>query len=107
MEQTVYNLRGWRTLPRTRCLVEALFGDAAGACGGLIHRHHVDPDDPFSRTYEVCASHHPKVEAILRRLRSPQPEDVGCPHRPGTHRYPHAREECARRHRAAAEQRAA
>lgn len=96
MHETVYNLSAWRDLPRTQCLVEALFGDAAGACSGVIHRHHVDPPDPGSRTIEVCAAHHPKVEAIVRRLVDEPP---GCPHRPGTHRYRHAREECARRHR--------
>jgi hypothetical protein len=96
MDETVYSLTAWRELPRTRCLIETLFGDVAGPCSGRIHRHHVDPDEPYGRTIEVCAAHHPRVEAILRRLRQDPP---GCPHRPGTHRYAHAREECARRHR--------
>lgn len=99
MEATVYNRTAWRALPRTRCLVEALFGDAAGPCRGRIHRHHVDPSDPYSRTIEVCGGHHGRVEAILRRLRAGQEEERrGCPHRPGTHRYPHAKRECDRRH---------
>lgn len=99
MDETVYSLPAWRDLPRTRCLVEVLFGEAAGACSGTIHRHHVDPTDQLSRTIEVCAGHHRRVHAALRKLVAEPP---GCPHRPGTHRYAHAREECARRHREAA-----
>lgn len=96
MEETVYNTAAWRDLPRTSCVVEQLFGPAAGTCRGVIHRHHVDPDDPWSRTVEVCAAHHPRVHAALRALlRRPK---LGCPHRPGAHRYDHARRECDRRH---------
>jgi hypothetical protein len=43
----------------------------------------------------VCATHHPRVHAALRRLLA---APRGCPHRPGTHRYRHAREECDRQH---------
>lgn len=94
MGERVYNRQAWRDLPRNRCVVEHLFGAAAEPCSGVVHRHHVDPDDPFGRTVEVCAAHHPRLHAILRRLRNPG----GCPHRPGTHRYPHAKAECDRRH---------
>jgi hypothetical protein len=92
----VYNTSAWRDLPRNYCLVGELLGDVAGTCHGLIHHHHVDPTDPDSRTVQVCASHHPKVHALLRRF------DAGerrrCGHR---HRYDHARRECEQRLNAA------
>ena len=89
--------REWRDrLPRERCVIEELFGAAAGECKGLIHRHHVDPDDPDSRTIEVCNAHHQKVHAALRAITA-EPEWRRCPHRPGTHRYAWAKEECERR----------
>jgi hypothetical protein len=98
MERTVYDSQAWRELPRERCIVEVLLGDAAGDCGGLIHRHHVDPDDPNSRTVEVCAVHHPKIHAALRALtENSQREWRRCPHGPGAHRYAGAREACERR----------
>jgi hypothetical protein len=63
------NTREWRDLPRDgECVAEFLFGEAAGDCHGLMHRHHVRPRDPRSRTYLVCARHHPTIEAFLRNL---------------------------------------
>jgi hypothetical protein len=97
MERTVYMKREWRDrLERERCVIHDLFGEAAGECKGLIHRHHVDPHDPDSRTIEVCNSHHQRVHAALRAL-TIVPEWKRCPHPPGTHRYPGAKDECERR----------
>ena len=93
MERAAYNTRAWRALPRDRCIVSVLFGDAAGPCQGLIHRHHVDPDDPRSRSVPCCASHHPKLQAALRfLLRTPRRRV--CRHR---HMTLAAREQCERR----------
>lgn len=101
MERHCYDVQAWRDLPRNSCIIEVLFGAAGGACGGLIHRHHVDKTDPESRTLEVCQVHHPTVEAFLDRLMSAeQLVDTrwkSCPHKPGTHRYPGAKEECERK----------
>jgi hypothetical protein len=98
MDRAAYQTARWRSLPRDRCTVEFLFGPAAGPCHGLIHRHHVDPDDPESRSLEVCAVHHPTLQAALQRLTRPA-ERRRCGHR---HRYDHARRECeARLNRAA------
>jgi hypothetical protein len=91
--------REWRDLPRDgECAVSFLAGDAAGRCHGLMHRHHVTPGDPSSRSYQVCARHHPMVEAFVRRLlRRDEPGYRRCPHPPGSHPYPGAREACERR----------
>jgi hypothetical protein len=96
MDRTAYDKRSFRNLPREQCAVSVLLGDAAGPCRGSIHRHHVDPSDPNSRTLEVCNSHHQRLHALLRTFGA-QPEWKRCPHPPGTHRYPGAREECERR----------
>lgn len=95
MERTTYDKRSWRRLPREFCVIELLFGEVAGECRGLIHLHHVDDRDPDSRTVPVCLRHHPSLQACLRRLREPLWKE--CPHKPGTHRYPGAKEECERR----------
>ena len=96
MERQAYNTRVWRDLPRDYCVVDLLFGEAVGPCSGLIHHHHVDPEDPTSRTVQVCASHHPRVHAVLRFLERPRVRR--CPH---IHRTPEAREACERRLNAA------
>lgn len=92
--------REWRELPRDgECVAEFLFGEAAGPCSGAMHRHHVVPRDPESRTYLACAGHHPAIESFLRRLRRRALRLTGerrCPHPPGAHRYPGAREACER-----------
>jgi hypothetical protein len=96
MEREAYNRSSWRELPRDgSCAVAFLFGDAVGPCGGLMHRHHVDPSDPDSRSYQACARHHPKVQAVIRRLTT-GPVWRRCPHRPGTHRYQSGLEACER-----------
>ena len=86
----VYNTRAWRELPRDYCIVDILLDDAAGPCRGLIHHHHVDPNDPYSRTVQVCAAHHPQLHAVLHA--------VGRRRR-GPHRHPTraGREACERR----------
>lgn len=97
MHATVYSKREWRELPRDgECVVGFLFAEAVGPCDGAIHRHHVDPDDPTSRSVQVCARHHPALQAALRRLARP-PAWKRCPHKPGTHRYRIGREACERR----------
>ena len=88
----VYNQKSWRDLPRDYCIAEQLLGDAVGPCGGLIHHHHVDPDDPVSRTVQICASHHTRVHYVLRMLSSKR--ERKCPHR---HVTREAREACERR----------
>jgi hypothetical protein len=90
MHRAVYDSQRWRELPRTECLVSVLLDEAAGPCSGLIHRHHVDPADPFSRTVPVCAAHHAKVHSVLRRLGRVR----RCPHRHPTRA---GREDCERR----------
>lgn len=95
MDRPDLHTREWRELPRDGdCAAEFLFGEAAGPCRGLIHRHHVTPGDPTSRSYQVCASHHPMLEAIVKRLLNPQWKR--CPHKPGTHRYAAGKEACER-----------
>ena len=95
MERTVYDKQEWRELPRDgECVVAFLFGEAAGECHGRIDRHHVDPPD--ERSIQVCARHHPRLEAARRHLLDP-PKWKTCPHGPYVHRYAGAREACERR----------
>lgn len=98
MQKQVYDKRSWRNLPRELCTVEALLGEVAGPCGGLIHLHHVDPADPDSRSVPVCAAHHPKIHAALRMLAAgterPQKAWKRCTHH---HPYPGGKEACERR----------
>jgi len=96
MEKTVYDNRRWRELPRDgECVVSFLFGEAAGPCRGHMSRHHVNPDDPRSRSFQVCVRHHNRVQAIVRRLLDP-PGWKRCPHKWGTHRYRSGLEACER-----------
>lgn len=96
MDRAAYDRATWRDLPRDgQCAVAFLFGGLVGDCIGLIHRHHVDPDDPDSRSFQVCARHHPRLQAALRHLNDPA-RWKRCPHKPGVHRYPGAREACER-----------
>ena len=97
MERHVYDKRSFRSLPREQCAVADLFGPSVGECKGYIHRHHVDPADPESRTIEVCNSHHQRLHKALRALEAPERAWKTCPHRPGTHRYPEGKEACERR----------
>ena len=93
MERHVYDKRSFRNLPREQCAVADLFGPTVGECKGYIHRHHVDPSDPDSRTIEVCNRHHQRLHAGLRALQEPRKWKT-CNHR---HRYAWAKEECERR----------
>lgn len=93
MLRQAYDKRVWRALPRDYCLVRELLGEAAGPCQGLIHRHHVDPTDEFSRTIEVCNRHHGRLHGVLRALDA-QPAWKTCRH---THRTREGREACERR----------
>lgn len=95
MAHAVYSTSAWRTLPRTgNCVLADLLPDS---CHGQLHRHHVHPvtagGDPLGSTVLVCAHHHPTLEAMARAALGWK----ACPHRPGTHRYPGAKDECERR----------
>lgn len=102
MEKTIYDRRAFRNLPREVCTVEQLLGDLAGPCTGLIHLHHSDPEDPGSKLVSVCAGHHPKLHALLRRLADgTERSETGwkrCTHH---HPYPGGKEACERRLNAA------
>lgn len=83
-----------------RCTVGWLLG---GACSDLLHVHHLIPreqggPDEIENLITVCERHHPQVEAVRREvLRRRGQVWKRCPHRPGAHRYPGAREQCERR----------
>jgi len=88
----VYSTARWRELPRDYCAVELLLGAAAGPCSGAIHRHHVDPDDPDSRTLPACAGHHSRLHVVVRLLERGRRRE--CPH---PHRTRESREACERK----------
>jgi hypothetical protein len=94
MERTAYDKRSFRNLPRERCVVADLFGPSVGECAGYIHRHHVDPSDPDSRTLEVCNSHHQRLHTALRALEAPERDWKRCTH---FHPYPEGKAACERR----------
>jgi hypothetical protein len=73
--------------------VRDLFGPLAGECRGYIHRHHVDPSDPNSRSIECCNAHHQRLHAALRALEAPA-QWKRCRHR---HTTPEGREACERK----------
>lgn len=82
----------------SRCTVGWLLG---GACHETLDIHHITPQaeggsDHPDNLMTACHSHHPMVEAVRREVMRRRGHRF-CPHRPGTHRYPHAREECERR----------
>jgi hypothetical protein len=93
MERQTYDKRSFRNLPREECVIELLLGEAAGPCRGLVHRHHVDPEDPHSRTVCVCNGHHQRLHAVLRTLDA-SPQWKTCNH---VHRTREGREACERR----------
>lgn len=95
MQRQVYDKRSFRNLPRDRCEVEYLLGVGVGPCKGLIHLHHTDPNDPNSRTIQVCASHHVGLHAALRALLTPREDEwKTCTH---SHKYAWAKAECEAR----------
>jgi hypothetical protein len=90
MDKTVYDKRSFRNLPRETCVVADLFG--LDDCHGSIHRHHVDPEDPSSRTLEVCNRHHQHLHKVLRTLAGASERPwKRCTH---VHPYPGGREAC-------------
>lgn len=94
MDARIYNSQEWRELPRDgECVAEFLFGEAVGPCRGQTHRHHVDPQDEFSRTYQACARHHQKIHVALNHLDA-RPRWKRCPH---IHRTRESRQACERR----------
>lgn len=93
MEKTAYDKRSFRRLPRERCVVSDLFG--LENCLGSIHRHHVDPSDPDSRTLPVCNRHHQHLHKALRALATePESPWKRCRH---VHPTREGREACERR----------
>lgn len=103
MDAEFYNSAQWKVLraaARERdgnaCTVARLIG---GDCRGLLHVHHIDPDgDPLDldNLGTVCATHHPKWEALRRALVATHEPPVWrrCRH---VHRTREARELCERR----------
>lgn len=101
----LYDTLLWRTAAArakrrdaNRCTVARLLG---GSCRGSLHAHHiVRPEDggamfDLENLGTVCAAHHPKWEALRRRLSGDRVEaPVRCPHR---HRSAEARAICERR----------
>lgn len=86
----------------SRCTVARLLG---GRCAGALHVHHIEPVDErpdlaldVDNLGVVCATHHPRWEALARGLRRHrrQGDLPPCPHR---HPYPEGREACDRRRR--------
>lgn len=81
----------------SRCTVGWLLG---GACTETLHVHHLIPreeggSDEESNLITTCDRHHPQVEAIRREVLRRRGWKR-CPHKPGVHRYPGAREACER-----------
>ncbi len=94
MDRRAYDRRSFRNLPREVCEVADLLGPLAGECRGYIHRHHVDPEDPDSRTVQVCNRHHQRLHAALRALEAPERAWRTCTH---FHPYPEGKIACERR----------
>lgn len=105
MPGTFYDTSAWRhirdlALARDgdRCTVARLLG---GDCHPTLHAHHIVPMSEGGAPLDVdnvltaCASHHPMVEALRRRLMeklvAPRPR---CRHR---HPYPEGRRQCEER----------
>ncbi len=90
----VYQTASWRGLPRSSCAIHELLGTE---CGGSIARHHVRPlsagGDPDGRTVQVCARHHPSLEALARRVWRERVWKT-CPHH---HQTRESREACERK----------
>jgi len=87
----------------SRCTVGWLLG---GACSETLDVHHIVPreeggTDDEDNLMTACHRHHPMVEAVRREVLRRRGHRR-CPHGPGAHRYPGAREACERRLNAAA-----
>lgn len=104
---TVYDTEAWElaraaALARDghRCTVARFLG---GACSPILDVHHLVPiseggaECDLDNLITACKVHHPTVEALRRAiLRHRNREWRRCPHPPGAHRYPGAREACER-----------
>lgn len=69
-------------------------------CLGVVDVHHIRPreeggTDEDDNLLALCHRHHPVVEGMRRQILRHRGWRR-CPHRPGTHRYPGAREACER-----------
>jgi len=83
-----------------RCTVARFLG---GPCSSILDVHHLMPvaeggaEFDLDNLITVCHRHHPMAEGVRRAvLRASRREWKPCPHPPGTHRYPGAREACER-----------
>jgi len=107
MTETLYDTLAWEiaraaALDRDghRCTVARLLG---GACSPVLDVHHLTPVTEggapcdLDNLITVCHRHHPMLEALRRAiLRRTERAWKRCPHPPGAHRYPGAREACER-----------
>jgi hypothetical protein len=95
MSQRIYDDIRWRgvreeVLSRDgNCVLSWL-----GPCSGPLQVHHRSYDNPFDEgeLVTVCRKHHGAADQ-LRRFTT---KWRTCPHKPGTHRYPGAKEACER-----------
>lgn len=101
-ETTAWEIARAEALARDghRCTVARLLG---GTCSDVLDVHHLKPvsetgaECDLDNLITVCHRHHPVVEGLRRAiLRWRGQEWKRCPHKPGVHRYAHAREECER-----------
>ena len=81
----------------SRCTVGWLLG---GQCHETLDVHHLIPreqggTDTLDNVITACHTHHPMVEAIRREVMRRRGWRR-CPHKPGVHRYPGAKEACER-----------
>ena len=82
-----------------RCTVARLLG---GSCGGAMHVHHIQAvEDRLDLALDenncasVCATHHPRWEAVRRAVIKQRPDTVpDCGH---YHPYKEGREACRRK----------
>lgn len=102
--EDLYSTLLWRELraraiarDKGRCTVARLIG---GDCSETLHAHHIESaeDRPdlaldLDNVATVCATHHPKWEAIRRAVKRARGWR-SCPH---PHRTAHGRRECERR----------
>lgn len=72
-----------------------------GGCSAILDVHHILPreeggTDEDENLLSLCHRHHPMMEALRRAIlkRRGGPIWKPCPHKPGIHRYPGARESC-------------
>jgi len=81
-----------------RCTVSRLLG---GECSQRLDVHHIVPrreggGDELDNLASVCASHHPRWEALRRAILNERGDNWRCPH---VHPTSIGREACERQHR--------